>query len=352
MNHEDEYGFWDDDRGNSLTGRRSRPLSTRRHHAQPANIGPHTDASLFWTRIGMISVVGAVAIAIALAASGESSPGQVAAVNVQDAPVSGTAPIGANSLDTSTPMTSSINLAVQTVAPVVAAARAATSAPIRVRAVAQVPTTSLHAAKPKTACAKSYTVVALDYWILISKKFGVSVKDLLAVNQAKTSTALYPGRTLCLPSNAVLQKVKTSPPTTPPTMTEKPSKTKRPEGASPPTTAKPTASKAKVIPATQPTTPDPAPLRSYSASEVEQIIRDVWPDELEDRAVAIATRESGLNPVARNSCCLGLFQIYWGANQRFLSTIGISSASMLYDPLNNANAAYAMYLRSGWGPWS
>jgi hypothetical protein len=98
--------------------------------------------------------------------------------------------------------------------------------------------------------------------------------------------------------------------------------------------------------------PDAPAARSYSAGEVEQIIRDVWPDDLENQALAIAKRESNLHPTSHNSCCVGLFQIHWNANQRFLNSIAITSVTMLYDPIHNATAAYRMYLRNGWAPWS
>jgi hypothetical protein len=115
---------------------------------------------------------------------------------------------------------------------------------------------------------------------------------------------------------------------------------------------KASSKRAKQTPSTQPVESLP-PSRSYSAAEVEQIIRDVWPDEIEDHALLIARRESGLRPTARNRCCSGLFQIYYLANQKFLVSIGVTSAGMLLDPVVNANAAYAMYVRSGgWGPWS
>ncbi|MCU1397438.1 MAG: hypothetical protein JWN62_547, partial [Acidimicrobiales bacterium] len=92
---------------------------------------------------------------------------------------------------------------------------------------------------------------------------------------------------------------------------------------------------------------------NYSRAEVEQIIRNVWPDDLEDEAVRIATRESNLVPTVRNSCCYGLFQIYFTANKSSLVSWGITSDSRLYDPQVNAYAAYAMYLRAGgWGPWA
>ena len=94
-------------------------------------------------------------------------------------------------------------------------------------------------------------------------------------------------------------------------------------------------------------------MNTYTRAQVEQIIRNVWPDDLEDQAVRIATRESNLVPTVRNWCCYGLFQIYFGANKSSLTSWGIVSPAQLYDPQTNAYAAYAIYLRAGgWGPWS
>jgi hypothetical protein len=93
--------------------------------------------------------------------------------------------------------------------------------------------------------------------------------------------------------------------------------------------------------------PPPAP-----AADPEQIIRDVWPDDLEDHAIAIATRESRLQPSARNACCWGLFQINWQAHHAWLAEIGVTSASQLLDPSTNTQAALALYQRDGWRPWT
>jgi hypothetical protein len=85
---------------------------------------------------------------------------------------------------------------------------------------------------------------------------------------------------------------------------------------------------------------------------VEQIIRNVWPDELEDKALAIAWRESNYQATAKNYCCYGLFQIYYSVHKSWLSGIGITSGNQLYDAETNARAAYTLYQRSGgWGPW-
>jgi hypothetical protein len=78
----------------------------------------------------------------------------------------------------------------------------------------------------------------------------------------------------------------------------------------------------------------------------------VWPDELEERALQIAWRESNYIPTAKNFCCYGVFQIYWSVHKSWLSGIGITSAEQLYDPTTNARAALALYERAGgWGPW-
>lgn len=88
------------------------------------------------------------------------------------------------------------------------------------------------------------------------------------------------------------------------------------------------------------------------AADPEQIIRAAWPDELEDRAVATAFRESRLVPTARNACCLGLFQIHWAAHRTWLAGIGVTAAGELLDPATNAAAAFALYQLDGWQPWT
>lgn len=98
--------------------------------------------------------------------------------------------------------------------------------------------------------------------------------------------------------------------------------------------------------------PNTAP-QVQDSGDVEAIIRSVWPAELADHAVAIATRESRLVPTARNSCCWGLFQIYWSVHQSWLAAMGVTSPSQLLDARTNAEAAWALYQRAGgWAPWA
>ncbi len=196
-------------------------------------------------------------------------------------------------------------------------------------AAANVPKVARAQAKSTTAtvCAAKYTIASGDAWILIANRAKVSLTSLLAVNNATASTALYPGRSICLPAGATTPKA--------PTTTTKPA-------AKAPTTTAPKA----------PTTTTPKPAKTYTKAQVTQIIRDIWPDNLEDKAIAIATRESNLTPAVRNYCCFGLFQIYYKVHKSWLATIGITSAEQLYDPKINTYAAYVMYQRSGWGPWA
>jgi hypothetical protein len=130
-------------------------------------------------------------------------------------------------------------------------------------------------------------------------------------------------------------KPTTTSPTTTTTTTAKPATT---------TTAKPTTTTATT------TTTIPPPV-VYSPAQSEAAIRKVWPDDLEAKAVAIATRESTLHNVAHTSCCYGLFQIKFSVHQQWLATMGVARAEQLYDPTVNATVAYQLYLRSGWGPW-
>jgi LysM repeat protein len=189
-----------------------------------------------------------------------------------------------------------------------------------VPSAASIPATTTAAAPTSSAstgasCSSKYTVQAGDGWTLIAKRAKVRVSALYTANNANASTPLYAGRSVCLP-----------------------------QGASAPTTAPAPA------PPTAPATTVPA--RTYTRAEVEAIIRAVWPDDQEEKALAIAWRESNHKPTARNWCCYGLFQIHWNAHRSWLSGIGVTDSSQLLDPLVNANAALALYNRSGgWGPW-
>ena len=175
-------------------------------------------------------------------------------------------------------------------------------------------------------CSQQYTIASGDYWIRIAKRSGVTLKQLLAANGATAKTKLFAGRTVCLPEAA------TAPAST---SASAQNSVAQPAAAQPaPTTAAP-------------------PARTYTAAEVEAIIREVWPDDLEDEALRIARRESGLKPAAKNSCCYGLFQLYFTVHQKWLSGVGVTSSGQLLDPLVNANAALTLYNRAGgWGPWT
>jgi len=206
-------------------------------------------------------------------------------------------------------------------------ATAAAATPAQPKPAAQ--PTSQGATASRASCGRTYTIAAGDAWVTIAKRHSVTTASLLAANGATRRTMLYPGRTICLPANASTPT--TAKPVT--TTTTKPV-------AAPPTTAKPVA-----------TVPAP-PARSYSREEVIAIIREVWPDHLEDEAIRIATRESNLKPAARNYCCIGLFQIYFNVHKRWLATIGVTNANQLTDPRVNAYAAVTLWNRAGsWAPW-
>lgn len=189
------------------------------------------------------------------------------------------------------------------------------------------------------SCGSRYELAAGDYWIRIADSAEVELAELLAVNDSKVDTVLVPGRSICLPVGAATP----SPPTSVATTTA---------SAPTPTTAAPPSRSTPATVAPAPTTtvaPRPA---AVPASQAEAIIRDVWPDDLEGRALEIAWRESNFQSNVSNWCCHGLFQIHWEAHRSWLATIGVTSAAQLYDPLVNASAAYKLYQRSGgFGPW-
>jgi hypothetical protein len=200
-------------------------------------------------------------------------------------------------------------------------------------------------APPVTAppCGDDYELAAGDYWIRIADAADVSLADLLAVNDASVDTVLVPGGSICLPVGAATP----APPTT-----------SAPRATAPtPTTAATTTRSSATTPTVTtappaPTTTVPARPAAVSAAEAVAIIRSVWPDDLEERAIEIAWRESNHRSNVNNSCCYGLFQIHWEAHRSWLSSMGVTSAWQLYDAKTNAVAAYTLYQRAGgFGPW-
>jgi len=107
-----------------------------------------------------------------------------------------------------------------------------------------------------------------------------------------------------------------------------------------------------VAPTAEPVTqPQPAVRVTPPAGTVADIIRSIWPDATEDWAVAIATRESNLQPGVGNSCCIGLFAINFRAHRAWLATFGVNSASDLHDPAVNTTVALALFEQAGVHPW-
>jgi hypothetical protein len=350
MREDDEYGFWDADRD---------WLDDR----------PHRAVSTTQVRRRVVALCAALLLAVTVALIVRSTSGDDRISTSVGVDAGNPAPVAL------APLVPRAPAAVVTAPVTLAAAPASTTAPradpattaadtesTASRSQANLLTESATGARPvelatavvetKRRCAISYKVRSGDYWIAIARASSVKLAALLTVNGAVVTTPLYPGRSICRPANATAPTGTTVKATPTTTTVKATAATTKPTA----TTAKPTASTTK--PTTPPTTAAPSttappPQNIYSRAQVEQIIRNVWPDELEDEAVRIATRESNLIPTVRNSCCYGLFQIYFAANKSSLNSWGIASAAQLYDPQTNAYAAYAMYLRAGgWGPWS
>ena len=192
-------------------------------------------------------------------------------------------------------------------------------------------------------CGQDYELGAGDYWIRIADAAGVSLADLLDVNDASVDTVLVPGRTICLPVGAATP----APPTTATATT-----TRSPVATAPAGSGASTRPATTAAPTTTPTTTSPPRPAAVPQSEAAAIIREVWPDELEERALEIAWRESNHRSNVNNFCCYGLFQVYYSVHRSWLASLGIDSAQDLFDPRANAIAAYGLYQRAGgWGPW-
>ena len=178
--------------------------------------------------------------------------------------------------------------------------------PATAQAVSEAADADVPANRVAPVCHLSYTVAAGDYWIRIADAANTTLAKLLQANLATVGTPLYPGDDICLPEGATLP----SPPTT---STAPPATTTAPTTIAPTTTTAP-ATTAPVV------TAPPAP------AAIEAIIREIFPDELEGRALEIAWRESGYRANAQNWCCYGLFQINWNAHRSWLDDIGVTSA--------------------------
>ena len=163
------------------------------------------------------------------------------------------------------------------------------------------------------SCQRPYVAVANDSWSRIATKTGVSVKALLQANSASTKTMILIGQTVCLPKGTTWNQPSTQ------------------------------ASGLRNL-GTPPT--------RYTRAQAAAVIREVFPERLHERALAIAQRESKLNALSYTWCCVGLFQINWWAHKSWLQNMGVTKASQLRDARVNAEAALEMYKRnSGWGPW-
>ena len=198
-------------------------------------------------------------------------------------------------------------------------------------------------------CAKTYEVVAGDFWVRIADSSGIELHELLEANGATNDTMLLPGKTICLPADATPPTQSTGAPTTAAPTTVAPTTdppTTDPPTTDPPTTDPPTTQAPET---TRPQTPIP------SGGEVEALIREIWPDDLEQRALEIAWRESNYRPDVTSStgCCVGVFQMHWEAHKSWLVDMGITSRDQLFDARTNIEAAYTLYQRSGgWAPWN
>ena len=209
-------------------------------------------------------------------------------------------------------------------------------------------------AEDEPECAGTYTVVAGDYWLRFVDSSGASLDEWLASNGADAETQMYEGDELCIPPGAVAPEpipVQTAAPETtiPPTSAAAPT-TPAPTPAPPPPPPPP----APVAAPAPPPAPVAAPARVASTDEVQALIREIWPDDIEERALQIAYNEARWRPDLNNWCCYGVFAIHFesGSKHGFLQRFGVTRAEQLFDARLNITIAYEMYKLSGWSPWS
>jgi LysM repeat protein len=200
-------------------------------------------------------------------------------------------------------------------------------------------------------CTRTHTARRGESWWTISRRYRITLRRILDLNNARTSTKILIGDQVCV--RAAPAPTTTVPLDTLPPVTAAP--TNVPPDTLPPATAAPTTVPPDTLPhatAAPTTVPAPAPA---SAQAVIQIIREEWPDHLEEKALQVAWRESNYKPRVvggTRNCCWGLFQIYYEVHKSWLPTVGVNAPEDLLDARTNARAAYRIYQRSGsWRPW-
>ncbi len=236
-----------------------------------------------------------------------------------------------------TPSVASDNQGETPAATTLPAADVPQSQSVATNAPAEVATVSEPAERLAPDCSVNYEAGQGDSWYRIADAAGVTPRALMDQNLAGVDTPIFPGDEICLPAGATVPQqpvVTTAPPATA-------APTTAPAATAPPTTIKSTTT-------TQ--APPPAPA---STAQVQALIREIWPDELEEKALQIAWRESNYKATAFNgSCCYGVFQINWSSHKSWLAGYGITSTNDLLDARKNITVAYAIYQRAGgWGPW-
>jgi len=320
-----ELDFW----GDAPTRRLTRPAGSR-HHTREIRVvpttprGPRAPERLdpLARRLASLVAMIVLAVPVALALRSGSAEGESLRPAITQ-PVGSVAVSESAAVSAVAPSIAPVTEPVATVPvePGPPSSSAAAATPVVTPAATRPPATT------RPACVLTYVVVKGDSWSRIGAKVGVSTGAMLSANNATARTLLLPGMTVCLPAGAT--------PTT----------------AAPATTAPRPVTTTTVKPAPATTAP-PTPRPTYTAEQIIQLIRDVWPDHLEQRAIEIAYRESRYNPYAVNSCCYGVFQINYNAHKGWLPQIGVTSAAQLFDPRVNVYAAYVIYQRSGsFAPW-
>lgn len=295
--------------------------------------------SPFMKRLGALCAVGLIMVPVAFAIRAPQAPTPVVFADSEVVIVTVSVTVSSVESDPTSPAQPAGD---QTGDPEVATAPSTTTAStttggVRIQSLPILNTPAeLAAIRRQELCGqRAYRVHAGDSWIRIAAAARIPVADLLDVNEATLDTAIHPGDELCIPVGAQMP----APPARP-----TPSTTAAPSRAPAPRPAPSTASAPPVAPA------GPRP----STDQVRALIREIWPAELQERAMAIAHRESRYRADAYNGwCCYGVFQIYWNVHRSWMRTHGVTSAAQLLDARTNIEMAYRIYQRAGgWGPWS
>ena len=214
--------------------------------------------------------------------------------------------------------------------------------------------------RAEPACAGTYTVIANDYWNRFPKSSGASVRGVARRQQrharhaaVRRRRALHPGGRHGAgpppPADHRAAGDRPPPPTTSATAAD--ARTRDDRRTGPTRRHRRRRPRHHRRPSTA--TPAPAPADPAIAASVEALIREIWPDDLEERALDDRLAREQLRPDVHNGAATACSQIYFDMGTSCLADDGHHvRRSSCSTPARTSPPRTRCTSAAGWGPWA